>query len=93
MSLNARQITDVVCDEKYELIVNKMDFRRFVTYRSVRIHIVVRLTGIDFTEEESSLRATLLCINVSWRWKSSGQYFRGVIDRGGEKLTEVFVLR
>lgn len=68
-------------------------FMFLTTYRSVRIHIVVRLTRVYFTEQESSLRAALLGVNVTRSWKSSGQNFSCVVDRSSQQLTEVFIFR
>lgn len=53
------------------------------TYRSISIHVVVCLAGIDFAEKESSLGSTLLSINVSRSWKSAGQNFSCIIYRCG----------
>ncbi len=49
---------------------------------TIRIHVVVRLTRVDLAQEEASLGAALLAVNVPRYWEPTREDLLGVCHWG-----------
>lgn len=63
----------------------------FLNYLAVGIHVVVCLRWIDLRQQESSLRSTLLGIDVPWHWETRLQNLLSIINWGLEGSKKISI--